>query len=87
MARGEELGSMERVGEKMVDISSKMCLLDIRATRAEKEAAEAREGEARALQKIQYARLLAKGALRQSEENRQQAEEMRERNTRSQQQT
>ena len=81
MGRGRELGSLERIREKMADISSKMSLLDIRAmeervARAQGEAGEAREGEiARSQQQIQEARQLAEEAWQRSEEDRQQAEE------------
>ena len=82
VARGGELGSLERVGEKMANISSKMSLLDIRATEervatAEMEAREAREGEARSRQQIQEARQQAQEDRQQAEEGRQQAEEDR----------
>ena len=75
VARGGELGSLERVGEKMANISSKMSLLDIRATEervatAEMEAREAREGEVRAQLQIHDARRLAEEAWQQSEEAR-----------------
>ena len=75
MARGGELGSLERVGEKMANISSKMSLLDIRAMEervatAEMETREAKEGEARAQLQIHDARLLAEEAWQQSEEAR-----------------
>ena len=89
VARGGELGSMERVGEKMANISSRMSLLDVRATEervatAEMEAREAREGEARSRQQIQEARQQAQEArrlaqaLEQVEEGRQQAEAARQ---------
>ena len=76
VARGRELGSLERVGEKMANISSKMSLLDIRAMEervatAEVETREAREAhEARAQLQIHDARLLAEEAWQQSEEAR-----------------
>ena len=75
VARGGELGSLERVGEKMAHISSKMSLLDVRATEelvatAMMEAREAREGEARVQQQIRDARRLAEEAWQQSEEAR-----------------
>ena len=75
VARGGELGSLERVGEKMANISSKMSLLDIRAMEervatAEMETREAKEGEARAQLQIHDARLLAEEAWQQSEEAR-----------------
>ena len=75
VGRGGELGSLDRVGEKMADMSSKMSLLDIRATEervatAEMEARVAREGEARSRQQIQEARRLAEEAWQQSEEAR-----------------
>ena len=75
VGRGGELGSLDRVGEKMADMSSKMSLLDIRATEervatAEIEAREAREGEARSQQQIHDARRLAEEAWQQSEEAR-----------------
>ena len=90
VARGGELGSLERVGEKLANISSKMSLLDIRATEervatAEMEAWESREGEARSRQQTQVARQqaeearrLAEEALEQVEEGRQQAEAARQ---------
>ena len=60
MGRGGELGSLERVGEKVAAMNSRMSLLDIRAmeervTKAERESGEAREGEARAKQQTREA--------------------------------
>ena len=87
VARGVELGSLERVGEKMANISSRMSLLDARATEervatAEMEAREAREGEARsrqqARQQVEEARRLAQDARQQAEEAIQQVEEGRQ---------
>ena len=80
VARGGELGSLDRVGEKMADMSSKMSLLDVRATEermatAEMEAREAREGETRSRQQTQEARQQAGEARRLAQEARQQAEE------------
>ena len=84
VAKGGELGSLERVGEKMANMSSKMSLLDIRATdervaTAEMEAREAREGEARSRQQIQEARQQAQEDRHHAEEDRQQAEVARQR--------
>ena len=80
VARGRELGSLDRVGEKMADMSSKMSLLDVRATEervatAEMEAREAREGETRSRQQTQEARQQAEEARRLAQDARQQAEE------------
>ena len=105
MAREGELGSLERVGEKMVEMSSKMSLLDLHITedrlaRAEREAGEAREGEAKAQQQIREAQQQAEEArqqvqealqqeqvaLQRAEEAWQQAEEAREREERLQEQ-
>ena len=60
MGRGGELGSLERVGEKVAAMNSRISLLDIRAmeervTKAERESGEAREGEARAKQQTREA--------------------------------
>ena len=83
MARGGELGLLERVGEKMADISHKMSLLDIcameeRVATAELEAREAREGEARAQQRAEEARQHADASRQQAEEALQQSEASRQ---------
>ena len=80
------MGSMERVGEKMANMSSKMRLLDIRATEERVATAEmeAREGEARAQQLTQEARQQVEEARQQAEVARLQAEEAREREERLQ---
>ena len=80
VGRGGELGSLERVGEKMANISSRMSLLDVRATEervatAEMETREAREGEARSRQQTEEARQQAEEARRLAQDARQQAEE------------
>ena len=61
LARGKELGSRERVGQKMARITTKMSLFDIRATeervlRAERLAKEARKREAEVQQQAKEAR-------------------------------
>ena len=73
VARGGELGSLERMGEKMANMSSKMSLLDVRATEervatAEIEAREGREGADEAWQQSEE-------EAREGEARAQQAEE------------
>ena len=72
VGRRGELGSLERLREKMADMSSKMSLLDIRAMEERVATAEmaAREGEVRAQLQIHDARRLAEEAWQQSEEAR-----------------
>ena len=80
VGRGGELGSLERVGEKVANMSSKMSMLDVRAMEervatAEMEAREAREGEARAQQQTQEARQQAEADRQQAEEEGREREE------------
>ena len=62
---GGELGSLERVGEKMAYMSSTISLLDVRAMRAEQEAREAKKRETRAQQQFEMAHQLAEEARQQ----------------------
>ena len=75
----------------MADFSSKMSCFDNgaleeRVTRAQKEAGEAREGEARTQQQIQQPQQQAEEARQQAEEARQEAEEARQQAEEAQQQ-
>ena len=91
VGRGRELCSLERIRDNMADFSSKMSCFDNgaleeRVTRAQKEAGEAREGEARTQQQIQEPQQQAEEARQQAEEARQEAEEARQQAEEAQQQ-
>ena len=80
VARGGELGSLERVGEKMADISSNLILLDVQAmeervARAEREVRELEERSQRNIQEAREREVQLQDQVHRAEQRAQLAEQ------------